>query len=94
MVPTLAVGFDDVRKRMESQYRQCAVFKERLEVCSLSFCYSGTPMFTMFQRQAINAKLEQIQRKHVLETMTRLAEHKRQHIDLTRRTIQVLHERA
>jgi hypothetical protein len=32
MVPTLAVGFDDVRKRMEGQYRTCAVFKERLEV--------------------------------------------------------------
>ncbi|CAO3659524.1 unnamed protein product [Umbelopsis vinacea] len=70
MVPTLAVGFDDVRKRMEGQYRQSAVFKDRLE--------------------AIDQKLEQIQRKHVLETMTRLAEHKRRHIDLTRRTIQFM----
>ncbi|GAB5587922.1 Nucleoporin nup57 [Umbelopsis nana] len=68
MVPALAVGFDDVRKRMEGQYRQCAVFKDRLE--------------------AIDQKLEHIQRKHILETMTRLAEHKRRHIDLTRRTIQ------
>jgi hypothetical protein len=32
MVPALAVGFDDVRKRMESQYRQCALYKSRLEV--------------------------------------------------------------
>ncbi|KAG2188107.1 hypothetical protein INT44_000858 [Umbelopsis vinacea] len=70
MVPTLAVGFDDVRKRMEGQYRTCAVFKERLE--------------------AINQKIEQIQRKHILETMTRLAEHKRRHIDLTQRTIQFM----
>ncbi|KAH8549817.1 nucleoporin complex subunit 54-domain-containing protein [Umbelopsis sp. PMI_123] len=70
MVPTLAVGFDDVRKRMEGQYRTCAVFKERLE--------------------AIDQKIEQIQRKHILETMTRLAEHKRRHIDLTQRTIQFM----
>lgn len=70
MVPALAVGFDDVRKRMESQYRQCAIYKSRLE--------------------AMTAKLEQLQRKHTLETLTRLAEHKRRHVDLTRRTIQFM----
>ncbi|KAM3580781.1 hypothetical protein VKS41_006840 [Umbelopsis sp. WA50703] len=40
--------------------------------------------------QAMTAKLEQLQRKHTLETLTRLAEHKRRHIDLTRRTIQFM----
>jgi hypothetical protein len=42
MVPTLAVGFDDVRKRMEGQYRTCAVFKERLEVSTLAGKVSPT----------------------------------------------------
>lgn len=42
--------------------------------------------------QAMTAKLEQLQRKHTLETLTRLAEHKRRHVDLTRRTIQVCND--
>ncbi|KAG2173712.1 hypothetical protein INT43_005132 [Umbelopsis isabellina] len=92
MVPALAVGFDDVRKRMESQYRQCAIYKSRLEVKGADFlklCWTVLSYAFDSILQAMTAKLEQLQRKHTLETLTRLAEHKRRHVDLTRRTIQV-----
>ncbi|ORX88786.1 hypothetical protein K493DRAFT_74561 [Basidiobolus meristosporus CBS 931.73] len=70
MVPVLAVGFDDIKKRTEQQEMQALAHKAKLE--------------------EIADKIKKLQEKHSLDTLVKMKEYKRRHMDLAHRVLQLM----
>jgi hypothetical protein len=95
MVPVRAVGFEALRTRIETQDRQCQAHRIKLEVrmndrdARLAFNTKLTLYLFTFTLQQLDQKMKEVRRKHTIETIVKLQEYKRRHIDLTQRVIQV-----
>ncbi|KAJ3329452.1 hypothetical protein HDU76_007887 [Blyttiomyces sp. JEL0837] len=70
MVPVLAVGFEDLKKRISQQDSCTMVHRSKLE--------------------DISEQLDSIERKHHLETATKVEEFKRRHAELAHRVLKIM----
>ncbi|KAI9355367.1 nucleoporin complex subunit 54-domain-containing protein [Zopfochytrium polystomum] len=70
MVPVLAVGFEDLKKRVNQQITTSQIHGTKLdELCAV---------------------LEKIEKKHYLETTSKLDEYKRRHVELSHRVLKIM----
>ena len=82
LVPVVALGFDDLRERVEAQARQAEEHKTRIKVR-----HSTLTEFLTHCRQDIKTRLDALSERHTLSNVSRLQRASAQRTQLTQRLL-------
>jgi nuclear pore complex protein Nup54 len=89
-VPALAVGFDDLKKRVEAQERQAKVHQAKIDVGHCLMRQTILAYNVIVGQQELSAKLNELTSKANLSTSTRLSRTSHTQVQLSARLLRLI----